>query len=160
MSSVNNESMISNNTSKGRAAASFNISYTNETPTKLLTKDKSYTQVEKPKSIIVNTAIKNPSKTQITVEEIAEALPYINLEEVFKKKNRSDELFMKINFLPKKIGDAQTLCVLKYLDKANGEKTKDEVMKDLECIVGKINMHGIEKTLTGIFKTSFYKFKE
>lgn len=133
--------------------ASFNIQHINDTPTKPIIKDDSRPNLHSNKKASINTSI-----IKEDVDILSDSTNN-SLEEVFKRQNRPDPLFIKINFVVKKIGDAQTLNVLRFLDKYNGQLTQEEVMEKLENIVGKASLHGISKTLVAIFKISSYKFR-
>lgn len=81
------------------------------------------------------------------------------LEEIFKKQNLSDEIYIKIKFMKRKLGDAQTLNVIKQIDKSNGMTTRDELNSELIKIIGREGLLGIEQTLNYIIKSSGVKFK-
>lgn len=81
------------------------------------------------------------------------------LEDIFKKQNLSDEIYIKIKFMKRKLGDAQTLNVIKQIDKSNGMTTRDELNSELIKIIGREGLLGIEQTLNYIIKSSGVKFK-
>lgn len=113
------------------------------------------------KNISYSISIQDNTSNVITKPKIIQTTKVnsLSLEDVYKKQNLSDEVFIKIKFMKRKLGDAQTLGVLKILDKANNTLTKESLYEELIKLIGKQGLIGIEQTLSSIVKVSGFKFK-
>jgi len=81
------------------------------------------------------------------------------VEDIYKRQNLSDEIFIKIKFMKRKLGDSQTLVIVKLIDKHNGNSTREELNNEIIRIIGKEGLLSIEQTLNYIIKMSGIKFK-
>ncbi len=61
--------------------------------------------------------------------------------------------------MKRKLGDSQTLVIVKLIDKHNGNSTREELNNEIIRIIGKEGLLSIEQTLNYIIKMSGIKFK-
>ena len=167
MSNIN-KILLSNSKSRRQISSinkySINTPISNTNQNNITTSSNYYKNIKPSipaKNISYSISIQDNTSNEVTKPKIIQTTKVnsLSLEDIYKKQNLSDEVFIKIKFMKRKLGDAQTLGVLKVLDKANNTLSKENLNEELIKLIGKQGLIGIEQTLSSIVKASGFKFK-